>query len=45
MFKEKYGGDESQYHEYVTVSLDEESIKDTLEKVKMILRGRLESEL
>eukprot|EP01128_Nolandella_sp_AFSM9_P004943 TRINITY_DN2331_c0_g1_i1.p1 TRINITY_DN2331_c0_g1~~TRINITY_DN2331_c0_g1_i1.p1 ORF type:complete len:343 (+),score=51.63 TRINITY_DN2331_c0_g1_i1:118-1146(+) len=45
MFKEKYGGDDNQYHEYVTVSLSMDSIKETLEAVKGILRERLESVL
>jgi len=45
LFREKFGGPDSQFHVFVTVSLAQESIKKALDEVKELLRKRLEEVL
>jgi len=45
LFKKKFGGDDSQFHSLVTNSLEKTSIDSALEKVKALLRKRLEEVL
>jgi len=41
LFKQKFGGDDAAFHPFVTVSLEQGSIKEALEQVKALLRKRL----
>jgi len=45
LFKDKFGGPVNQYHVFVTISLEKDSIKAALDETKQILRKRVEEAL